>query len=217
MKLRISAIEGSNTKSGRMARRDGRVLGVEFTVGDDMRSEIVDKFNIIGNNVELINESPMKKPTTHLAPVDDTARTTFVSLMTLFGTAQQLIKDRMRVAQVDGLGPLHLRLLCLCVEQPGGTQQQLANLTGRDKGQVAHLIHALEARGLMARTPDALDGRLLRMSVTPAGADEVHRFMAIETELAQHLFGALAAGEVEQLQTWVHQLLQRATTCPDTA
>jgi DNA-binding MarR family transcriptional regulator len=154
----------------------------------------------------------MKKLTTRPAPADDTARTTFVSLMTVFGTAQQLVKDRMRTEQVDGLGPLHLRLLCLCVEQPGGTQQQLANLIGRDKGQVAHLIHALEARGLMARTPDAQDGRLLRMSVTDAGADEAQRFMAIETELAQHLFGELAADEVEQLQALARKLLQRATT-----
>lgn len=159
----------------------------------------------------------MKNPTKHHAPADDTARTTFVSLMTVFGTAQQLLKDRMRVEQGDGLGPLHLRLLCLCVEQPGGTQQQLANLTGRDKGQVAHLIHALEARGLMVRTPDAMDGRLLRMSVTAAGANEVQRFMAIETELAHHLFGELAAGEVEQLQALARQLLQRATTRPGIA
>jgi DNA-binding MarR family transcriptional regulator len=103
----------------------------------------------------------------------------------------------MRVEQVDGLGPLHLRLLDLCVEQPGGTQQQLANFTGRYKGQVAHLIHALEACGLLVRTPDARDDRLLRMSVTAAGANEVPRFMAIETQLAHHLFGELAASEVE--------------------
>jgi DNA-binding MarR family transcriptional regulator len=159
----------------------------------------------------------MKKLTTCPTPSDDTARTVFVSLMTVFGTAQHFLKDRMRVEQADGLGPLHLRLLCLCVEQPDGTQQQLANLMGRDKGQVAHLIHALEARGLMVRTPDARDGRLLRMSVTAAGANEVQRFMAIETELAHHLFGELAANEVEQLQALARQLLQRAMTSPGIA
>jgi DNA-binding MarR family transcriptional regulator len=159
----------------------------------------------------------MQKPTKHHAPAGDTARATFISLMTVFGTVQQLIKDRMRAEQVDGLGPLHLRLLCLCVELPGGTQQQLANLTGRDKGQVAHLIHALEARGLIVRTPDALDGRVLRMSVTAAGANEVQRFMAIETELAHHLFSELAADEVEQLQTLARQLQERATTRPGIA
>lgn len=156
----------------------------------------------------------MKKLTTPPSLADDAARTTFVSLMTVFGTAQQLLKDRMRVEQ-DGLGPLHLRLLCLCAEQPGGTQQQLANLTGRDKGQVAHLIHALEARGLMVRTPDALDGRILRMSVTATGANEAKRFIDIETELAHHLFGQLTTGEVAQLQALTCQLLQRATTRPD--
>ena len=157
----------------------------------------------------------MKKPTIRPAIPDDTARTTFVSLMTLFGTVQQILKDRMRVEQADGLGPLHLRLLCLCVEQPDGTQQELANLMGRDKGQVAHLIHALEGRGLMARTPDARDGRLLRMSVTPAGIKEVKRFIALETEIAHHLFGELAGDEVEQLRALAGQVLQRATTSRD--
>lgn len=156
----------------------------------------------------------MKKLTTHHAPADDNARATFVSLMTVFGTAQQLLKDRIRVEQADGLGPLHLRLLCLCDEQPGCTQQQLANLTGRDKGQVAHLIHALEARGLVTRMPDAQDGRILRMQVTAAGANEVQRFRAIETELAHHLFAELSVGEVEQLQTLTQQLLQRTATEP---
>ncbi len=144
------------------------------------------------------------------APADDTARSTFISLMTVFGTAQQLLKDRMRAAQIDGLGPLHLRLLCLCLEQPGCTQQQLANLVGRDKGQVAHLIHALEARGLLKRTPDAQDGRLLRMGVTPAGVHEAQRFAALENALAEHLFGELPAGEVQHLQALAGQLLQRA-------
>jgi len=152
----------------------------------------------------------MKKLTTCHTPADDIERTTFVSLMTVFGTAQQLLRHSMRVKQVEGIGPLHMRILCLCVEQPDGTQQQLADLTGRDKGQVAHLIHALEARGLMERRADAQDGRLLRMSVTAAGATEVERFMAIETELAHHLFGELAADEAEQLQTLSRKLLQRA-------
>lgn len=152
----------------------------------------------------------MKKLTTLAVHSDDTVHATFVSLMTVFGTTLQRLKDRVRIEHVDGLGPLHLRLLCLCVEQTGCTQQQLANLTGRDKGQVAHLIHALEARGLMVRAPDPQDGRLLRTSVTAAGANEVQRFVALETDLAHQLFSELTVGEVEQFQALAEKLLQRA-------
>lgn len=152
----------------------------------------------------------MKKLTTFAVHSDDTVHATFVSLMTVFGTTLQQLKDRVRIERVDGLGALHLKLLCLCVEQPGCTQQQLANLTGRDKGQVAHLIHALEARGLVVRAPDAQDGRLLRTSLTAAGAKEVQRFVALETDLAHQLFSKLNNGEVEQFQALAEKLQQRS-------
>lgn len=155
----------------------------------------------------------MKKQVVSTVPADG-ARTTFIALMTVFGASQQLIKDRMRPAQLDGLGPLHLRLLCLCEEQSGGTQQQMAKLMGRDKGQVAHLLHALESRGFLARTPDAQDRRILRLNVTDAGSVEVQRFKAVETELARHLFGELAPEEVEQLRALASRLLERAATTP---
>jgi DNA-binding MarR family transcriptional regulator len=144
-------------------------------------------------------------------PLDGHAHEAFVSLMTLAGGLQQQVKDRMRVDQPDGLQPLHLRLLCLCVEQPDNTQQQFAKLLRRDKGQVAHLIHALEARGLLTRTPDPQDGRVLRMRVTELGAEAAQLFVAMETELAQGAFGALTQDQLVALCALTRQLLETAT------
>lgn len=48
--------------------------------------------------------------------------------------------------------------------------------------QVAHLIHALEGRGLLDRTPDAHDGRILRLSAITAGHQHAQQFVANETD-----------------------------------
>lgn len=149
----------------------------------------------------------MTNPTPCLVPSGEAAYAAFVSLMTLFGTSKQRLNERLRAVDVDGLGPLHMRLLCLCVEQPGCTQQHLANQIGRDKGQVAHLIHALEGRGLLSRTPDAQDGRILRLSATAAGQQHAQQFVTIETEFAQQLFQGLSVIEFEQLQVMARKLL----------
>jgi len=158
----------------------------------------------------------MKKQASSLSSSDGENRTVFVYLMTIFGAAQQRLKDRMRSAEMDGLGPLHMRLLCLNLEQPGCTQQRLADLVGRDKGQVAHLIHALQGQGLMTRTPDPADARLLRMDVTAAGALQAQRFMAMEAALATALFTGLDPQQIKLLQRVTDQMLWITSTLADT-
>lgn len=109
--------------------------------------------------------------------------------MTLFGGAQQALKTRMQAQAEQGLGPLHLRALCLCLRMPGGTQQQLVHSMGRDKGQIARLIRDLEEREFLLRTPDARDRRAWQLTVTPAGEAKCVWFSAIEAEVATVMFG----------------------------
>lgn len=125
----------------------------------------------------------------------------FAALMTVFGSAQQVLKDWMQAdpAQAQGLGPLHLRALCLCQRNPGGTQQHLVQAMGRDKGQIARMTRELEELGLLQRTPDAQDKRAWRLGVTAAGADKCRWFEALETRLAASLFADMAEPEHRQL------------------
>lgn len=99
--------------------------------------------------------------------------------MTLFRSAQQTLKTRMQEEAEQGLGPLHLRALCLCLRNPEGTQQQLVQELGKDKGQVARLIRELEGHKLLARTPDERDGRVWRLTVTAEGKEKCQLFSAI--------------------------------------
>lgn len=118
---------------------------------------------------------------------------TFVAFMTAFGGAQQLLKTRMQDDAEQGLGPLHLRALCLCQRNPGAPQQQLVQSMGRDKGQIARLIRDLEERGLLIRTPDERDKRVWLLTVTAEGDAKCQWFTALEAAVAQDLLGGLPA------------------------
>lgn len=120
------------------------------------------------------------------------ALSSFVALMTAFGGAQQLLKTRMQADAEQGLGPLHLRALCLCQRNPGGSQQQLVQSLTRDKGQIARLIRELEERGLLVRTPDERDRRVWCLTVTPEGEAKCAWFSALEARVAQDLLGTLS-------------------------
>jgi DNA-binding MarR family transcriptional regulator len=120
---------------------------------------------------------------------------TFIAFMTAFGEAQQLLKTRMQHDAEQGLGPLHMRALCLCQLSPGAPQQQLVQSLGRDKGQIARLIRDLEERGLLVRTPDAQDKRVWRLSVTPEGDEKCAWFSGLEAGVAQDLLGSLSTSD----------------------
>jgi DNA-binding MarR family transcriptional regulator len=134
---------------------------------------------------------------------------TFVAFMTLFGSAQQVLKTRMQDEAEQGLGPLHLRALCLCWRNPGGTQQQLVQSMGKDKGQIARLIRELEERHFLVRTPDERDRRVWRLTITPEGEEKCQWFSAIEAQLATDMFGGLAIQEREQLEKVLNDLRER--------
>jgi DNA-binding MarR family transcriptional regulator len=142
---------------------------------------------------------------------------TFVAFMTLFGSTQQVLKNRMQDEAEQGLGPLHLRALCLCQRNPGGSQQQLVQSMGRDKGQIARLIRELEERQYLVRTPDARDRRVWRLAVTPSGEEKCQWFSTIEAQLATDLFGELGATECAQLEQLLNGLRARISVVAEDA
>ncbi len=137
------------------------------------------------------------------------ALSTFVAFMTLFGSTQQVLKYRMQDEAEQGLGPLHLRALCLCLRNPEGTQQQLVQHMGRDKGQIARLIRELEERHFLVRTPDERDRRVWRLTVTPEGEEKCQWFSAIEAKLATDMFGDLKVKERAKLEHLLSELRAR--------
>jgi DNA-binding MarR family transcriptional regulator len=73
---------------------------------------------------------------------------------------------------------------------PGATQSELAQHSGRDKAQLARLIKGLRDRGLLAAEIDAADRRNVRVSLTTDG----QRVQRTLHQQAKRLSAKAAAG-----------------------
>ena len=83
------------------------------------------------------------------------------------------------------------------------TQQQVADFSGLDRMMLSKVLAGLEERGLVARTPDAVDARQKRLAVTPAGRQLVDAATAIARSVDADLFAGVDSPERlrEELRT----------------
>lgn len=72
------------------------------------------------------------------------------------------------------LSPFEGRVLGFFARNPGATQRELAEHSGRDKGQLARLITGLRERGLLEAQADEADKRITRLYPSPA-AQRLHQ------------------------------------------
>ena len=139
-----------------------------------------------------------KQRTPPAAPVPELSQQALDALFALFAALRGGLRDALQDGP-EGLAPMHLRMLKHCLKHPGTNQQALVQASGRDKGQVARLIKELDAQGLLLREADPDDGRSQRLTLTPAGRAACQRFRRHESAIAQRLFEAMAAEEIQAL------------------
>lgn len=109
------------------------------------------------------------------------------------------MRQQLQSNQGPATAPMLLRMLQLCQRHPGITQQGLAQLTGRDKGQVARLVKELVDEGLLSREDHPEDRRSHCLSPTTQGLEAVKRFESADAAVAQLIFGELSAAELNSL------------------
>jgi len=93
-------------------------------------------------------------------------------LLELVEALGRLMEGRRRAdGLAEGLQPVHLRALAYLgrANLYSNTPGALAEWLGQTKGSVSQSLLLLEARGLVARAPDAGDGRVLRLALTARG------------------------------------------------
>lgn len=168
-----------------------------------MRIDLVDNVNTITHLVDLINQSSMNPHPT------SSPTATLEALMSLFGSVKKALRHELQGGAEPAVAPMLLRMLQLCQLHPGITQQGLAQLTGRDKGQVARLVKELLDQGLLSKEDHPEDRRSHRLRPTPAGAVAVRRFEQAQAGVAELLFGALRAAELRALNEQLGALKQR--------
>ena len=110
-----------------------------------------------------------------------------------------------RCAAFD-LTPPQYAVLRTAATDPGIDQMTLGGLTALDRSSNARLCAALEARGLLRRTPDPADRRALRLDLTPEGHDLLLRAEPAVAEMQEALLAPLSPALREAFLTALRTL-----------
>lgn len=98
-----------------------------------------------------------------------------------------------------------LKVLGFFARQPGSTQMQLVQHSGRDKGQVARLVKDLTERGLL-HAGDASAGPRRGLVLTERGKLMHRRLQRQRAQLANQLVCVLSPQEQAQLRRLLEKL-----------
>lgn len=87
------------------------------------------------------------------------------------------------------------------------TARDIADLRGLSKSQVSQAVDLLAAEGLLLRTPDVYDRRIIHLSITPEGLPLSQAAQAAQADCVQHLLAGLTPEQEAQLATILHIVL----------
>ena len=115
------------------------------------------------------------------------------SPVSVFDHLQSLVQryraqTRERFAQVQpDLSLNEVRVLIHTGRDSGTTQKQLTERSHTDKAQMARMLAALEARGLLQRIPSDADKRVRSLRLTAQGAQLYVRLREVQQQVAAEL------------------------------
>ncbi|AZM50196.1 MarR family transcriptional regulator [Streptomyces sp. WAC 06738] len=141
------------------------------------------------------------------APAVDAGAAALASaLVRLTHTLQHVLAE---AGRGHGLTPQQVQLLCALSSGPVG-MSELSRWLRLGKSGLTGLVDRVERRGLVARIPDADDGRACRIALTAAGEELAGRAHAGVTARIAAMAAGMAAGERAALTEAVTQLLDAA-------
>ena len=108
------------------------------------------------------------------------------------------------------LTPSQYFVLFLVETGEATSSAELARATGVLPQSMTELISLLEKRGLIARTPDTVNSRILRIEVTAAGRKLFERATEVAKCLERELFEEFDPREVETLNALFGRLIASA-------
>lgn len=92
-------------------------------------------------------------------------------------------------------------VLLFLVNNPGyDTARDITEFRGLSKSQVSQAVDLLTAEGLLQRTPDTADRRVIHLSLTEEGAPLAAEALAIQSACVSQLLSGLSEQQREQLK-----------------
>ena len=104
------------------------------------------------------------------------------------------------------LGEVHI-LLFLVNNPDCDTARDVAELRGLSKSQVSQAVELLAAEGLLLRTPDNTDRRVIHLSITPSGLPLARECQAIQAACGRRLLAGLSEEQERQLALLLETVL----------
>lgn len=95
-------------------------------------------------------------------------------------------------AMTKALAPLDLKIgqldmMINVYRHPGQSQHDLARRLLVGRSSITMLLPELERMGLIDRTPDEADKRVIRLTLTPRGEERLMQALAVYTELIERV------------------------------
>ena len=115
------------------------------------------------------------------------------------------MRDQAEVDQI-GRGPAEQAVFG-CI----GLQRSLVGATRMDKVAVNRACKVLEDRGLVARSPNADDGRSHHIELTAAGQAVHGEIMPLALDMERRLFASLSASELKDFKALLARITARVT------
>lgn len=120
-----------------------------------------------------------------------------------------LAEDMRESFERDGLTTARAHLLWTVRELGPSTQRTLADALGVTPRNITGLVDALEAAGLVVRSPHPEDRRAILVSFTPRGSRLAARMARDKERLAEALFGPMTSAELKAFSASLDGVLGR--------
>lgn len=112
------------------------------------------------------------------------------------------------LVQKSRLSMRELDVLLFLANNPNyDTARDIAEFRTLAKSQVSQAVELLAAEGLLQRTPDGNDRRVIHLSITSEGMPLAREAQEIQARCGQQLFAGLTAEQILQLRTILEVVL----------
>jgi len=101
------------------------------------------------------------------------------------------------------------RVMAVLGDAGAQTQRSLVGATRMDKVAVNRACKVLEDRGLVARSPNAEDGRSHHIELTAAGKAMHGEIMPLALDMERRLFASLSAAELKDFKALLARITNR--------
>lgn len=115
----------------------------------------------------------------------------------------------------ESITPRQKAALVTLYQQPGLSQNSLADKLFMDRNTVAEMVRRLAANGLIRRIPARGDQRAYELFLAPAGADLLTRVMPRDARVEQQVLDRLPEEYRPLFVKCLHLIAERRTTSPD--